>query len=479
MAADGKFDKHVLIGQRLPPDGSGMSTERWAGLNISHGVAVHRYPVVDPSGQVRGFVLGWLMGEEGVVSSGSKIDCDAGNGLEWADRLCGRYVVLVHHEGGIRLFPDACGLMGIVYARQDGSAASVPNLLTDDPADTGRLSIFDATRGFGWYPFGLTTHVNIQRLLPNFSLDLVTFEVERFFPDEGTFAGVGSDEDMITEVFGEVVANLRRISTAADFVAHLTAGRDSRMALSAMLAAGLAPRLMTIAIPSQGSQLDCNVARRLAASCRLEHEIRPFLPPRPEDRAQWLERVGWCVSDYVTNLATTWKSWKPFEVQLGGACGEIGRAFYWSGSDVDGGRPDAAELLRRMGGPVTDTTLEAAERWLATVPDLPADRIWDLAYVEQRLGCWAGASVYGSTLRYPSLSPFNSRRIVSSLLALSAEMRLENRFANAFIRRGRPELLRIPFNRPSGLDLLRYPRLAVKTLVPFAVKDRIKRRLSR
>jgi hypothetical protein len=75
--------------------------------------------------------------------------------------------------------------------------------------------------------------------------------------------------------------------------------------------------------------------------------------------------------------------------------GETGRAFYWSVREPEEVRPE--DLLRRCEAPVIPATLEAAQRWLDTLPafmrNSPGD-ILDLAYVEQRLGCWEANSRY-------------------------------------------------------------------------------------
>ncbi|MEQ9122116.1 MAG: hypothetical protein RIM80_06070, partial [Alphaproteobacteria bacterium] len=162
-----------------------------------------------------------------------------------------------------------------------------------------------------------------------------------------------------------------------------------------------------------------------------------------------------------------------------GACGEVGRAFYWSAADIGAARPDAAALLDRFGLPATPETVAAGEAWLATTPEVSTARLWDLAYIEQRLGCWAGPAVYGATQPLPSLSPYNARDIFALMLGLPDAYRADEAPARDFIAVGWPELNETPFNRPEGLDRFRFLRSEIKAMLPKPVKRRLARMLRR
>lgn len=465
------LEKHFVIGRKPL-----RAPARWQRLflqdiEIAHGPNLPVHPIVHPVHGIQGYLLGWLVGSRGLLEAGTELEGpdQSQTFADWSAELCGRFVCLLHGDQGMHLHTDPSGLLAAVYSTGGQAVASIPQLLGNIVPDRELQTLIDVPRQFGWYPFGLTPFRNVRRLLPNHALDLDRFETRRFH-GTGTDLPAAGKEDLVSGILDRVADNLHRLCRGDQTVMHMTAGCDSRMVLGAALAAGCRPVLTTISLPSGGAQVDCLTAAKLARQCGLRHEVRPFLPPTEEDRQEWLERTGCCVCDHVTNLSTTLKSWAHRELQVTGTCGEIGRAYYWGASDLEADAPDATEILSRIKVPVASPIVEAAEAWLDRLHGLPAVRIWDLVYVEQRLGCWAGPSVYGSKLLFPSMSPFNSRTIIDAMLRLPAAYRLENRFAREFIGRGDPNLLQIPFNRPTGIHIFRYPQMYLKGKIPAPMK---------
>lgn len=472
-----RLDKHFAIGRQSRVWPQGWTAVAFGPFHVAHGGSIRRYVITGEDGAVRGYLLGWLVGPDGLLASGTHIQApgeDVGF-ARWSASLCGRFVCLLREADRVRLYPDPCGLLGVVYAPASGTVASIPELLTGTTPDTALQRAIGVPQRFGWYPFGLTPHIGARRLMPNFALDLAAFEARRFFPT-AEHPLVPNDDAASTlgrigRAVSEAVASMCGDPRA---VVHLTAGRDSRMVLGAALATGARPTVVTVTIPTAGAKVDAIVAGRLAARAGLRHELRPFVPATAADLDEWYERTGRCVSDHVAGLATTLKSWDRDELQVTGTGGEIARAFYWTEADRTAPRPDARTVVARLGLPATPQTLDAAEAWLATLPPVATATLWDLAYIEQRLGCWAGPATYGSTMALPSLSPFNSRAVVEAILSLPEQTRLGNILARHLIVGAGQRLARIPFNRLPGLDSLRFPRLAAKSLIPTSIKSFLK-----
>lgn len=480
------LNKHFLIAPAGEPAAAvpGWRRDEIAGFAILRGRDLPLYPVADPDGRVRGAVIGWLTDEAGVRPDGAPLAAPAPGArfADWSAGFCGRFVCLLDSGAGPMLYPDAGGMLAAVYAPARRMVASIPTQITDAPDESLR-DLFGVPERHGWYPFGLTPFLGVSRLMPDMALDLGNFTTRRFWPD-GPLAQA-DPAWTIPALYAEVSRSALGLAARGGAVAHLTAGYDSRMILAATWPARAALGFVTIRIPGHGAELDCAVAARLAARFGLRHAARPLVPASPADMAEWHARTGACIADHVTRLCATIRSWDPAEIQIGGACGEVGRAFYWSAADIAAPQPSPDELLRRMGMPAAPRLREAAAAWIASLPPGPGGTpcagafFWDLAYIEQRLGGWAGPSVYGSTQPHPSFTPFNSRRAFAMMLSLPPAYRAGDAFCRDFNAEADPALNAIPFNRPGGRDIARFPKAYVKALIPAPLKRLARRALGR
>ena len=137
------------------------------------------------------------------------------------------------------------------------------------------------------------------------------------------------------------------------------------------------------------------------------------------------------------------------QIQLNGFAGEVGRAFYWRESDTEGSALTEHEILDRLGLPTDPLIVKATQDWWEAAPVQGTLLKLDLLYIENRLGCWAGPSMYGSQRRF-ALSPFNSRTVFDAMLSLPSDLRRTNFLPQALIEEKWPELLDLPFNTPVG-----------------------------
>lgn len=481
------LSKHFLIvekEQRLPDGWRGTECLGWW---IGRGENLPAHPIRRQDGALCGIMLGWIIGANGLLPDGAPIDGPEGGQdiAEWSADLSGSFICLIGGtEGRAQILLDAGGTLGTVYDPERRAIASIPALIPGGwERDEALIADFGVPTQRGWYPFGLTPAKGVERLLPNFALDLDDFSTRRIWPIEPGAIPDVRPADAILQIYTLVTNIARALGTHGKLMSHLTAGYDSRMVLAA-LGPSFVNRVVvaTIALPNSNTALDVRVAGRLAAQFGLRHEIRTFLPDTAEGIAAWHARTGECIADTVSGFSRTLASWDPDELQLTGGCGELLRAFYWHAADIGGPSPDAAELLKRLNMPHTERMLSAAEDWLSSLPadTVRADavRVWDLAYLEQRLGCWAGPSIYGSPQPFPSFTPFNNRRIYTAMLGLPDRYRLNAQSCRDFIAEGWPELNRIPFNSPVGLDRLRFMRAQLRSIVPRSLHKPIRRMLT-
>lgn len=474
--SDDLLSKHFLITENSKATEPLVREEVVCGRRVFIGKHLRFYPLIGDNGETRGALLGWILSEDGLLADGAPLVYSGEHPSfeAWSAKLCGRFVAIVDDGKGPYMVLDAGGLLGCIYCSKSRVVASIPSQIPNAKQDADLLETFNIPSAFGWYPFGLTPMKGVRRLLPNFKLDLTTFETERVWPHQQVpESGTKTALKLISDLVSENAVNLAR---RGNVTAHLTAGYDSRMLLAACWPIRDEIRFVTIVgIPGTTSDLDSFTAGHLAKIHNLAHENRAFMTPKTEEISEWRERTGFCINDHVASLTSTLRRWNPDEVQLAGVSGEVGRSFYWGASDIGESRPDAQTLSYRLSLPRTGRVIEAAEDWLSSLGDYSTPFIWDLAYIEQRLGCWAGSAVYGSSQPVPSLTPFNSRAIYSALLSLPEPVRARNEFPKGFIETINPELNQTPYNRPFGLRALREPKQLLKGLLPHELKERLKR----
>jgi hypothetical protein len=229
----------------------------------------------------------------------------------------------------------------------------------------------------------------------------------------------------------------------------------------------------TFATSQNVRSLDMAVSPVLARRFGLRHFALIADPPDRAGEEDIIRHAGYCVSDCGLKIAPISALVQNQWHCVGGIAGEIGRAFFWDNA-APTRRPTAAELVSRTEVLIGADTLAAAEAWLATIPEVSAHVIWDLAYVEQRLCHWAGAMVYGFRGTRPTTSAFNSFDIVRGMFSLPAEYRLSGAYVTAFIGCGATDLLREPINRHYGARRFLDAKQMLKAVLPAGAFRQLK-----
>lgn len=377
----------------------------------------------------------------------------------------GMWIAVLPAVGRVYLGP----IHSVVFDRTRRLVATSHNLLGSVQRDVELSRLFDPLATFQYYSFGLTAFHNVERLLPNHYLDLETFEPVRHWP-KCALKPLALGEDGAAEIVEDGRRLLAGVHADVEqFEVPLSAGNDSRAVLA--LLRPLAQSGMRISpFTSVGvnfeSRIDAQAAARLAAIAGLPHEIRrrPTHEAAPmQDVMRNFARIGEAKAGRSLSapgaLAKEPVDQSPGKFFLAGMAGETGRANYWSrGAPNDLG---ADALLRRIGAPVSEQTRSAALAWLDELPehirDSPAD-VLDLAYVEQRLGCWEANSRYLYPGRPRGLSPMASAFSIETMLRLPLDYRRSGKLQRDMVGYGWPELSKVPYNRATGV--LRIEQLA-------------------
>ena len=372
--------------------------------------------------------------------------------------LSGRFVALYAQGQDSRFYLDAAGSMAAVYCPSQQLLASTPLLIPQTPdtaLDADLVETFGIPYRDAWYPFGLTNRSGIHRLLPNHYLELATWTAVRHWP----LANIPETTDIDLAV--EEIADLLKRCIKHAVAAHggllaLTAGRDSRMLLACARKYIGAIRVFTAECDWAGynGAVDIDTAQHISKKLHINHTVLPFQLPSQRDYQMWLHRTGNCVGEVfgLRNIRTMNLLDKMDGVYLCGGAAEVGRCYYWHKSDLRRTDIDIQTLLRRMHVPAISQVVSAGERWLAGLPQGNAVQTLDLAYLEQRLGCWAGAVSYAD-IPLKRVHPFAQRRIFELMLGLPKEFRFKQALAERVIALEWSDLLAFPFNKPIGLKV--------------------------
>lgn len=396
---------------------------------------------------------------------------------DFRELLCGRFLLIAREPTGeVCLSMDGAGLFPVVFDPDKQIAASSPAVirlfggLDIDGATEKGVSRSDGTI---WYPFGLTPYSGLRRLLPSQQLSIGP---KHFKPSVARPLTKLDGPPPSASDICQLVANYIKVFASEDRLsAHLTAGFDSRMVMAAVKRAGISAGYLTIKGPGSSANLDVYIARRLAHRLSANHQVIQFKPPSETELIAWQERVGYCIKDAVMDLCATVEKYDDGALTLTGACGEVGRAFYWTEGDLGTHGLEPSRLIRRLGFLETKFLLEEADQWLANFP--PGSRtthILDNAYIDLRSACWAGSSMPGHLISRPTISPFNSVRVYRAMLALDERYRYRQDFPVDFVRAGNAKLLEERFNAASGMGRLLFIKQDLKKLIPKSVKTAVK-----
>ncbi len=470
-----------------PPDGFRSKTYLDWTIWVSPGLPVSE--IRDGDGRVLGLLLGWFIKDDEFISSDSAIEIAAApsRSRNPFNSLCGRFVVFCEYDGNPSLLTDAGALFPVVYDQSReiiaSSSCMIPEV-TAENRDPATIADLDLLTERGWYPFGLTAHAGIRRLLPNRALNLASFAATRTWPleDEDDFRKHHgeSDETLLQRLCESLSGRVKTVTAAQPTIMHLTGGWDTRMMLSAARESIGEIDFRTYRTGGSGGKLDQQLARLLSDRFKLKHEFVDLLPVSEAERRDWMWRTGYCLNDHVIGLSTTECSVaQAGEVTLAGAAGEVARAFYWNSDDIGKSPPTPEILLQRLGFKNTEILNDEARRWLEGLPKGSACWVYDLAYIELRLGCWAGVAMTGHDIPLPSISPFNSVDTFQTMMSFSDRYRADGGLCKDIAKRLWPELLSIPINRAAGLRKLLFVRQELSATMPPGLKEMLKKYLRR
>ncbi|MFZ5749520.1 MAG: hypothetical protein ACOY5U_00465 [Pseudomonadota bacterium] len=387
--------------------------------------------------------------------------------------LGGRFLWIQTTGGKTRIYPDCSAQVTCVWDTERPAIGSTAHALLDDAAYEARFdhALYDrlGLDGEGWFPAGLTAHRGIERLLPDHYLDAESRTAHRFWPRQAVppvdpQAAVDEMIALIRAQMEAIIGSDRRLGLA------LTGGHETRMLLAC--ARPFLDRIDIVTVVGEDRHAtDTVIARRIVRDFGLRHLELPRRQASDAERQTFIRRGGHCNADSNSRFHPSMRPIARTHHFIGGLGGEVGRAFFWRGTDVPS-TPITAEVLNaRFGLPAVPELTGRLRDWLRDLPSTDAYGILDLAYLEHRNGPWYAAQ-FCTDPTLVRFAPIFTLRGVELMLGLPPQWKRESRLGHEIIRKLWPELLDYPFNSLGAWrdalikaqKVMANPRLIVKKL---------------
>lgn len=357
-------------------------------------------------------------------------------------RIGGTYVVCRFTQTEVVAYTDPAGMMGVYYCAD--VAASTPALLPGLRRDEAIDREFPFRGVDNWYTGSLTPFVGVRALLANHTLKISDKTSRRFWPEAGGFRS-RSKKDALAECGRLLRGMLLGVARLGRPLVSLTGGRDSRVNLAASRDVAATVEYFTIRGPNV-KHCDLDIPRRLAESFGLQHVFYDC-----EEAPEWLFS---CYDEIASGLSIgarrdilggVIKAASDDAIHVNGNLGAITKSFFWHSSDPREVR--LAALLKEFANKAP-CIARGAQEWLDTVPPgISPAAVYNLNYLEQRGGRWAGAGENASSIFFESFTPFNSRELFEQISSMPATAVAGGTLLKDFVDVLWPELLSVPYCR--------------------------------
>ncbi|MBW1991390.1 MAG: hypothetical protein JRI59_04610 [Deltaproteobacteria bacterium] len=387
--------------------------------------------------------------------------------LAGCEPLSGRWALLLQNREGSWIFTDALGFRTVYYTSPELGTwcGSQPEIIKaavglEREDDEGLLAFVlnprFARQESAWVG-SRTIYKNCHRLLPNHFLKLGASQPVRFFPLVPLEKrGV---EEIVAAAVGILQGSFAAITRRTSLTQPITSGWDSRVLLAA--SRHMAEHIEYY-VDRQGALPENHPDIWVPARLTKKMGLNFVLKNSEEILPGWF--VGLLASN-VTGARVLPKTRMIYarlmdgetRVNINGNGSEVCRNYYESRFGLNPCNPSTEELAQGLGYPGMTFVIQELEEWRAGLAASGTNdvNILDLLMWEQDLGTWGAQYPAEQDLAVEEFSPFNCRRLLTTLLSAPRELRAgpHHPLYRQLIEAMWPELLAFPFNPPPKLTL--------------------------
>lgn len=479
----------------LGPKGELPGFGSWERLDVSgtHHLSVHPdLPVYQATREGKSItLLGYMLDPDHPGASDSDIlesligELDSFSAfIPRTSRYGGRWILIVNDGKETVLFHDAAGLRQICYAlspasgetwcaSQPGPIADIFRWKEDEKASEymkarEEADHYNPTKVY-WFPGDTTMYREIRALLPNHFLNLGNGESVRYWPAE-TIGRIP-----LRKGVGESVRTLRGLMESArrrySLSLSMTAGWDSRLMLALSKDNLQDMYCFTLSYPgTKDNDMDIGIPSALCGKFGVVHHLlHSPADADPEFRNIYRKNSPSITQAYHTDAQAIHDTCPPDRVCVTGDVAEVTKC-YLRLPGAGRGKVSAHDLAMFASMGSHPFVIEAFDQWISSLPELSDIHPLDLFSWEQVGGRWQALNQAGYDIALESFSPYNCRRLLTSILSVAEKHRLPPFyiFHRKLIAGLWEECLSEPINPPQTIT----PKTV---LLDFLVKSRIYR----
>lgn len=356
--------------------------------------------------------------------------------------LGGRYIWIVPHRNGMRIYPDAAAQISCVWDASTDEVGSTAGAILQ-PSEYERrfdrklFDQLDITNG-GWFPGGLTAHDGVARLLPNHYLDLRSLTAHRFAIPTTSHPSQAVCLDGFRDIVNAQLTALRQGSHQP----VVTLNHDPASTGLMACLKGHVRNLQWVTV--KGRHRAARV-KQLVAAFNLRHSVQGAMRSDNETHQRFLKRSGHCTAMTDQSDPATFASWADRHCLIDSNGYDIADCPLWTEQDPQEFSITPALLADRLGLKSSTALEKALSHWIDNLPDGIQPRpALDLAYLE--LGVGAGnAARFCADPSMLRISPFITYRTVQMMQSLPKALRRNGQLSRALVTRHWPAIDTFPY----------------------------------
>ena len=395
--------------------------------------------------------------------------------LKWTSEMAGRFVLIYHNEKNIRILHDASACRKIFYTVKDGNicCASTQHLLArvSGYQKTSNKSLLDYYQSpefksnFNSNIGYLTYYDEIKQVLPNHYLNIDPFEIVRYWPNK-QLASISLEECVsrsVEMIKGFVMAAYSRYP----LMVPITSGYDSRIILAALKE--IKDKIFFYLNSSEDTidSADSRVSSAMLGRFNVKMNLLN-IDKSVDDRFRdiYFQNNPLATHEFLPIIYNYYKNF-PEKLNLPGGTIPIIKALYhFSAKEIT---PDL--LAKSYHLDKFEIAHDFYKDWFNKTKDVAKRynyNIYDLLYWEDRTCNWGTQTQLDKDIAQEEFVPFNSRELISTMLAYDKKYRQKPYFKlnKEIIRRLWPSLLEFPFN-PSFKKSIKEMLISLKLYKPY------------
>ncbi len=391
------------------------------------------------------------------------ITLNEGDLLDEIDLWCGHFVIFIEGET-FQVYNDACTSFKIFYGESNDSKiiGSDPKIMTtffnfekDTNPDKLKFYQSDFFNKNKIKAGNETQYINIQQLVANHRLNIITMICQRTFPrkkrNELSEEKISND---LIKIFNNFLLIINRRHT---IFTSITAGFDSRLSMAATKKIAKDITYYTFKFPNKDENyIDYKIPKQITSKLNLKYILKPLIDKLPEKEIE--EILTTYDSPRLKLFLQYFESFpkhKKANILMTGGGSEVAKN-YLEDIYIENGK----HIVRSIHFPDNTYLINYYQNWLTKNKKIISDfnyNILDIVHWEQDITSFAGQNMHYAHHYTKIISIFNCTKVLDLMLSVKKQKRDSKNpeFYKYLINKMWPELNDFPYNPSLKEKLIR------------------------